>query len=106
MKRVEVQRNGVWGTIQDADWDINDGRVICTMLGEGSAVKVESSGVPADSGPVHISFVDCQGAETTLLDCVFQLPASDATVDHTADVGVQCQGSASASGSGSRMYCL
>ncbi|XP_072027739.1 uncharacterized protein [Amphiura filiformis] len=89
--RVEVQRGDTWGTVQDASgsWDIHDGRVICHMLGLGAAVSVSQSGQPG-TGPVLISFVDCQGPESTLLDCVFKLHENGATADHTVDVGVVC----------------
>lgn len=68
--RVELNVNGLWGTVADPEWDNKDGDVVCRMLGLPPA-----SGTPRGAifgqgtGIVWLSHVDCLGDETSIIDC-------------------------------------
>eukprot|EP00057_Strongylocentrotus_purpuratus_P010623 XP_011665097.1 PREDICTED: deleted in malignant brain tumors 1 protein-like [Strongylocentrotus purpuratus] len=68
--RVEVLQNGVWGTVCDDAWDLNDARVVCRMLGFQTAVRaVMSAGYGPGSGSIILDDVECLGTERNLAEC-------------------------------------
>uniref|UniRef100_A0A8C3CI95 Soluble scavenger receptor cysteine-rich domain-containing protein SSC5D n=1 Tax=Cairina moschata TaxID=8855 RepID=A0A8C3CI95_CAIMO len=91
--RLEVQRNGSWGTVCDDGWSAANAAVVCQELG--------CREVPADlrgdrprfgpgTGRIWLDDVRCRGQEGTLQDCAHRAWGyHDCT--HDEDVGVVCQ---------------
>ena len=92
--RVEVQYNGIWGTVCDDSWDIDDATVVCQQLGFRHAARASSHaefGQAGSSQPIWLDEVACAGTEEALGDC-----ASDGwgthDCSHYEDAGVVCEG--------------
>ena len=86
--RLEVWRDGEWGTVCANGFDDNDARVVCRTLGFSGGEKYSSSmsyyamwafdpnreasepelGV-AGSGRIWLNAVDCSGSEASFFDC-------------------------------------
>ncbi|XP_069120515.1 CD5 antigen-like [Argopecten irradians] len=90
--RVEVLYNGTWGTVCDDSWDDDDAKVVCTMLGQSSAVAVHMSKARYGSGvgPIWLDETQCTGQETNLGQCTME-PYGRGDCDHSEDAGVICQ---------------
>ncbi len=96
--RVEVRHKGVWGTVCDDHFGREEARVVCRMLGYGSATSVARvyNGTTdyRGSGPVWIRFTAgdrCSGSEDSLEDCVSSdLWQHDHYCSHAEDVAVTC----------------
>lgn len=91
--RVEVERNGQWGTVCDDGWDWNDLVVVCRELNCGAANKTQSGASYRPPAPedqkVLIQDVNCSGMEDTLSQCeqnkdVYNCP-------HAEDAGARCE---------------
>ncbi|TNM90113.1 lysyl oxidase homolog 2b isoform X1 [Takifugu rubripes] len=87
--RVEVLKNGEWGTICDDKWDLLSATVVCRELGFGTAKEALSGGrLGQGMGPVHMNEVRCSGFEKSVTECQFNKDALGCS--HEEDAAVRC----------------
>uniref|UniRef100_A0A3B3CH19 Deleted in malignant brain tumors 1 protein-like n=1 Tax=Oryzias melastigma TaxID=30732 RepID=A0A3B3CH19_ORYME len=88
--RVEVWRDGTWGTVCDDQWDLRDADVVCAQHGCGYALSVTGQGgqFAPGRGPVHLDELNCTGREENLWDCPAVKDENDC--GHKEDAGVIC----------------
>ncbi|KAL4221648.1 Deleted in malignant brain tumors 1 [Mactra antiquata] len=91
--RVEVYYQGRWGTICDDNFDHNDVKVICRMLGyyQGSDYGVAYPGAYYGEGygPIIIDDLNCYGYESDITQCPSRTWNSN-NCAHKEDVGINC----------------
>uniref|UniRef100_A0A672LJ65 Lysyl oxidase homolog n=1 Tax=Sinocyclocheilus grahami TaxID=75366 RepID=A0A672LJ65_SINGR len=89
--RVEVLKNGEWGTICDDNWNLVAATVVCRELGFGSAKEALSGGqLGQGMGPVHMNEVKCSGFEKSVTECPFNMDKDSEGCSHEEDAGVRC----------------
>ena len=67
---MEIFHNGVWGTVCDHSWDMNDARVVCRALGYPNASRAPHSAYFGQgSGKIWLHNVNCLGNETSIKRC-------------------------------------
>ncbi|XP_051972566.1 lysyl oxidase homolog 2A [Xyrauchen texanus] len=87
--RVELLKNGVWGTVCDDNWNLNAASVVCRELGYGTAEEaITGAKLGQGIGPVHMNEVECSGFEKSLTDCYFNNDALGCS--HEEDAAVRC----------------
>lgn len=89
--RIEIQYNGVWGTVCDAYWGIRDAEVVCRQLGYQYALNATRDAYFGQgTGDIYLALVDCRGNETEIAHCP-SLPLGDYFYcAHPDDAGVVC----------------
>ena len=87
--RVEIYRNGVWGTVCDDNWDNSIAQLVCQQLGLGTSGSVDYN-VPAGTGPILMDNVECGSSQTNLLACSHN-GFGNHDCSHVEDVGVVCR---------------
>ena len=98
--RLEIRRNGQWGTVCDDLFDRRDATVACLQLGRypGEYIGNSSSGYrptglapnrPAGTGPIWLDDLRCTGEETRLDQCRH---TTEHDCTHHEDAWVRCGG--------------
>ena len=88
--RVEVYHNGVWGTVCDDGWDLNDAQVVCKELGYGNATAAKHGAFYGlGSGQIWLDDVNCFGNESTIRNCSHRGWGSHNCI-HAKDASVKC----------------
>ncbi|KAK2830697.1 hypothetical protein Q5P01_018628 [Channa striata] len=88
--RVELWRDGRWGTVCDDQWSLRDADVVCAQLKCGYALNVTGQGgsFPPGRGPIFRDELNCTGNEENLWACPAAQDESDC--GHKEDAGVVC----------------
>ncbi|XP_053386927.1 uncharacterized protein LOC123542089 isoform X2 [Mercenaria mercenaria] len=86
--RVEIQIDGVWGTVCDRDFHINDATVMCRMMDLLPTAYFSGAYFGRGVGPVFVQEFNCYGYETHLRNCGFE--SNVFCSSHSRDVGIIC----------------
>uniref|UniRef100_A0A6J0USU5 Scavenger receptor cysteine-rich domain-containing protein DMBT1-like n=1 Tax=Pogona vitticeps TaxID=103695 RepID=A0A6J0USU5_9SAUR len=88
--RVEVLHNGVWGTVCDDSWGIEEARVVCRQLGCAAAISApRNAHFGRGSDRIWLDELRCTGTESALSQCPAR-PWGDNDCHHGEDAGVVC----------------
>ena len=88
--RVEYCYNGIFGTVCDDEWSLQDANVACRQLGFVGARRAYGSAYfgPGE-GPIWLDNLQCNDSESRLEDCPNKgWQVNDCT--HNNDAGVEC----------------
>ncbi|XP_047405650.1 LOW QUALITY PROTEIN: antigen WC1.1-like [Sciurus carolinensis] len=88
--RVEILRQGSWGSICDDSWDLSDAHVVCRQLDCGMALEATiSAHFGEGSGPIWLDELNCTGEEAHVWQCPSQ-GWGQHNCRHKEDAGVIC----------------
>ena len=84
--------NDTWGTICHFGWDLQDAEVVCRQLGfDGALEAVRFAGFGEGTGLVWLSYVGCEGSETSISECSHRGWGEVSSCGHNRDAGVYCK---------------
>jgi len=88
--RVEVFVEGLWGTVCDDNFGMDDADVICKMLGYPKAVRALTRAYYGrGSDRIWVDELDCTGDEDNIFDCKMN-ELGYHNCAHKEDAGVEC----------------
>ncbi|XP_061172595.1 deleted in malignant brain tumors 1 protein-like [Saccostrea echinata] len=87
--RVEVYKDGVWGTVCDDNWDYKDANVICRQLFGLVGSPYSNAHFGHGVGIIQMDDVGCYGYESSLMHCTHTDHLSH-NCGHSEDAGVVC----------------
>ena len=87
--RVEIKRDGAWGTIVHTNWDTREAVVVCNSLGYAGAIAIGWGDFGEGSGTTY-NYYSCSGNEDSIFDCGPALVYYSNSY-HGSDAGVICR---------------
>ncbi|KAL9965302.1 hypothetical protein ACROYT_G029080 [Oculina patagonica] len=89
--RVEVFYQGVWGTVCDTFWGLDDANVVCRQLGYGKALAAPGGAAFGQgTGRIWLTWVQCKGNEDSISDCRHDGWGQTRGCDHDEDASARC----------------
>eukprot|EP00057_Strongylocentrotus_purpuratus_P024405 XP_011678879.1 PREDICTED: deleted in malignant brain tumors 1 protein-like [Strongylocentrotus purpuratus] len=87
--RVEVFADGIWGTVCDDFWDINDAKVVCKSMGfPGVEGAFSGAAFGEGTGNITLDNVNCTGEESSIFSCPSN-GLGDHDCSHADDAGLK-----------------
>ncbi|WAR21595.1 FBN2-like protein, partial [Mya arenaria] len=72
--KVELFVDGHWGKVCENSFDINDAKVLCSMLGARTTAYLLGNFYGNGSGPALLNYLGCRGTENTTNECSYGAP--------------------------------